>query len=164
MPLQSLLNEIDSKILLFSYENINRTTENISPESINDDLRTFVVTKGEYILWELNKRKLQKEEILLRSWMFTSKENVSFIVNFTSDDQIMVSSVFGEEHHYGQWFLENGILKIIFDYKTLSYDITVIANNSESIHSALQIRGDKCTELLKIAPLRHAIEGSSLSL
>lgn len=163
MPLQSLLNEIDSKILLFSHENKNTKKEQALPETMNDDFRTFIMTNGEYILWELNKRKLKKQEILLRSWIFTSKDNVSFVVKFTSEDHIIVSSVFGEENHYGQWFLENGILKINFNYKAQSYDITVIANNSESIHSALQIRGDKCTELLKIAPLRQAIEGSSLS-
>ncbi len=163
MALKSLLTDLDRKIILFSYENQQKKRQPISVDLINDDLRTFVLTEGEYILWELNKRKLHKNEIISRSWLLNSEQNSSFIVNFTSNGMLTVANIFHHAQHSGSWELENGILKIRFDYDQSSYDITVIASNSKPVHSALQIREDKCVELLRIAPLRRPMEGSSLN-
>lgn len=163
MALASLLTDLDRKIILFSYENQKKKLQPISIDLINDDLRTFVVREGNYILWELNKRKFHKNEIISRSWMLNSEQNTSFIVNFKRFGILSVSNIFHQRKHCGSWKLENGLLKIRFDYHESSYDITVVASNSEPVHSALQERENNCTELLRTAPLRRSMEGKSLN-
>lgn len=163
MPIRSLLTELDRKIILFSYENTNKETSPIFVERIDDDLRLFVITEGDYILWELNKRKLDEREIIHRTWVLSSQYNHSFVVRFTNDKRLSVTNLFSEKKHFGEWALENGILKIAFFYQEIQYNITVIANNSGSVHSALQINENLDTELLRIAPLRHAKEGAQLA-
>ena len=162
MPIRSLLTELDRKIILFSYENTNKATQPIFVGGIDDDLRTFVITEGDYILWQLNKRKLDEREIIHRTWLLNSQYSHSFVVNFTSDKKLSVKNLFSEKKHVGEWGLENGILKIAFYYQEVQYNITVIANNCGTVHSGLQINENLDTELLRIAPLRHATEGAQL--
>lgn len=163
MPIQTLLSELDRKIILFSYENSRSETQPISIEGINDDLRTFVITEGEYILWELNKRKLDESEIVTRSWVLNSQNSHSFLVNFNENKTLTVKNLFSDLDCVGDWLLENGILKIAFYYQETEYNITVIANNCELVHSALQINEKFESELLRIVPLRQSRKGSSIS-
>lgn len=163
MPIHSLLTELDRKIILFSYENTKSVTQPISVEGIDDDLRTFVVTEGDYILWELNKRKLDENEIVSRTWVINSQKSHSFVVDFSVDKKLSVTNLFSKIKCYGEWLLENGILKIEFYYQEIEYNITVIANNCESVHSAIQINKNCESELLRIAPLRQATAGNSIS-
>jgi hypothetical protein len=129
---------------------------------MNDEYRAFIITEGEYILWELQKRKLTEAEIIAHSWVVTSVKNISLVFDFKKNNQLTVKSLFDQLQCIGQWQLEHGILKVRFDYEGHSYDINIIANNNRSIHSAIQIVDNKSSELLKVAPISDAKYGKAL--
>lgn len=162
MPIYSLLSELDRKVILFTYEKQQRTKKNLSSSLSNEEYRAFIITEGEYILWELQKRKLTKAEIISHSWLITSIKNISLVFNFQEDNYLTVDNLFDEEQCSGQWKLEHGILKVRFKYHEHAYDINIIANNNRSIHSALQIIDDENVDLLKVAPISHARGGKAL--
>jgi hypothetical protein len=127
MPLYSLLTESDRKMILFSYEKKSKSNLLIFSALFNDESRAYILTEGEYILWELEKRKLTKKEVIAHSWLITSKNNYSLLLCFQDGNQLNVSSLFDNESYSGDWLLENGILKIHFNYQDHDYDIDVIA-------------------------------------
>jgi len=163
MPLLPLLSELDRKIILFYYEKRDGEIIPISDDGFNEDQRSFVVTEGEYILWELNKRKFTEDEVIHSSWLITCKGNQSFMLCFEADHKLMVSNLFSENRYEGEWHLENGILKVSFHYGSHTYDISMIGNNNQAIHSALQIKDNSLTSVLKVAPLSQAREGVALA-
>lgn len=162
MPLYSLLSELDRKVILFSYEKPAKNRDPLSLDGINDEYRSFIMTEGEYILWELEKRKLSESEIITHSWLVTSKDNLSLLLQFKENSHLDISSLFDDEYYTGHWNLDHGILKVRFIYQEHDYDISIIANNNRSIHSALQIVDGRSTQLLKVVPLSHAKYGKSL--
>lgn len=162
MPLYSLLSELDRKVILFTYEKSAEKRALVPFGVINDEYRSFIVTKGEYILWELEKRKLTESEIITHSWLVTSKDNISLLLQFKENNHLNISSLFDDKYYHGHWDLEHGILKVCFIYQDHGYDISIIANNNCSIHSALQIVDDSSTQLLKVVPLSHAKYGKAL--
>ncbi len=163
MPINTLLSEIDRKVILFTFEKRAQNKSQLPFSILSDEYRTFIVTEGEYILWELEKRKLQEREVIAHSWMVTSKNNVSLVFKFEKNNQLQIQSLFSDSHHSGRWLIEHGILKVQFDSDGHSYDISIIANNNRSIHSALQIRDDYNVNLLKVVPVSHAKYGKPLS-
>jgi hypothetical protein len=84
-------------------------------------------------------------------------------LKFEKNNCLQIQNLFSESHHTGHWFLEHGILKVQFDYDGHSYDISIIANNNRSIHSAIQIIDDYHVDLLKVVPVSHAKYGKSLN-
>lgn len=163
MPIYSLLSELDRKVILFTYEKQQqRNKQVVTSEMMNEEYRAFIITEGEYILWELEKRKLTKTEIMTHAWLITSVKNISLVFNFKDKSLVTINSLFDEEECRGQWKLEHGILKVRFKYNEHGYDINIIANNRRSIHSALQIVDNESVDLLKVAPISHARAGSAL--
>ena len=79
MALYSLLSEIDRKVILFTHEKKYRGSKALANDLTQDEYRAFIITEGDYILWELQKRKLSKAEIIAHSWVVTSKNNKSLI-------------------------------------------------------------------------------------
>jgi len=132
------------------------------PNLLSEEYRAFIITEGEYILWELKKRKLIEGEIVGQAWMVTSTQNISLMFHFKENNQLTVSNMFEEQECVGIWQLEHGILKVRFVYMGHGYDISIIANNNRSIHSALQIVDNKSAELLKLAPILDAKHGKAL--
>ncbi|WP_019614491.1 hypothetical protein [Psychromonas ossibalaenae] len=162
MPLYSLLSELDRKVILFTYEKRDDSKSPMPFGVLNDEYRSFIMTEGEYILWELEKRKLTVAEVVAHSWLVTSKDNISLVFQFQENNHLKISSLFDDEDYDGHWQLEHGILKVRFIYKNHAYDINIIANNNRSIHSALQIIDDARVEILKVVPLSHAKYGKAL--
>jgi hypothetical protein len=162
MPIYSLLSELDRKVILFSYEQPHKSQKLLPNGVLNEEYRAFIITEGEYILWELEKRKLIKTEIVAHAWLVTSIKNHSLVFNFQDNCQLTVNSLFDDEQCDGHWKLEHGILKVRFEYKHHAYDINIIANNNRSIHSALQIIDNQNVDLLKVAPISHARYGKAL--
>jgi len=130
--------------------------------AMNEEYRAFITTEGEYILWELNKRKLTEAEVVAHAWMVTSTTNHSLVFSFKENKQLIISSLFDEQECVGLWQLEHGIVKVRFVYQGHGYDINIIANNNRAIHSALQIVDNKHAELLRLAPILHAKQGKAL--
>lgn len=169
MPLYSLLSELDRKVILFTYEQQKKHKSRLPSHLMNEEYRAFIITEGEYILWELEKRKLTESEVLAHAWLATSKKNISLVFHFQTNSHLHISSLFDNEHldtelSDGHWQLENGILKVRFVYQQHGYDINIIANNNRSIHSALQIIDNNSAELLKVAPISHAKYGKALEI
>ncbi|PKF63842.1 hypothetical protein CW745_03115 [Psychromonas sp. psych-6C06] len=162
MPIYSLLSELDRKVILFTHEKRQRDKKPIPNGALNEEFRAFIVTEGEYILWELEKRKLTEAEVVAHAWLVTSANNISLVFDFKKNNQLSVSSLFDDEHCIGVWQLEHGILKVCFEYHGHSYDINIIANNNRSIHSALQIIDNESAELLKVAPISDPKNGKAL--
>ena len=162
MPLYSLLTELDRKVILFTQEKKHQTQTSLPLSYLNEEYRAFIITEGEYILWELEKRKLTEAEVLAHIWMVTSIKNISLVFHFRDNNQLTISSLFDDQQCIGLWHLEHGILKVRFVYQGHAYDINIIANNNRSIHSALQIVDNKSAELLKLAPILHAKHGQGL--
>ena len=163
MPIYSLLSELDRKVILFTHERQKRRpTKSMPTNLLSEEYRAFIITEGEYILWELKKRKLTETEIIGQAWMVTSAKNVSLIFHFKEDNQLLISSIFEDQQCLGLWQLEHGIVKVRFVYQGHIHDISIIANNNRSIHSALQIVDNKSAELLKLAPILHAKHGKAL--
>lgn len=162
MPLYSLLTELDRKVILFTQEKLQQQQTSLPLSFLNEEYRTFIITEGEYILWELEKRKLTEAEVLAHPWMVTSIKNISLVFHFRDDKQLTISSLFEKQQCIGLWNLEHGIVKVRFVYQGHAYDINIIANNNQSIHSALQIVDNKSAELLKLAPILHATRGQGL--
>ncbi|PKG39606.1 hypothetical protein [Psychromonas sp. Urea-02u-13] len=162
MPIYSLLSELDRKVILFTYEQPKNSKKRLLNGLLNEEYRAFIITEGEYILWELEKRKLLEAEIIAHAWLVTSIKNDSLVFNFQDQHRLTVSSLFDDEQCDGQWKLEHGILKVRFEYQGQGYDINIIANNNRSIHSALQIIDNKSVDLLKVAPISHAKYGKAL--
>ena len=158
----SLLTELERKLILFTYEKQSKTNTLIPLDILGEEAQSYLVTEGEYILWELEKRKLIESEIIAHSWLITSKKNHSLLLRFNSDYRLVISSLFDNECYSGSWFLENGILKINFNYQEHDYSIDVIANNNRLIHSALQIIDDSSVDILKVVPVSHAKYGHAL--
>lgn len=158
----SLLTELERKLILFFYE--KRATKKlfIPCDLFNSEDQSFILTEGEYILWELEKRKLIETEIIGHSWLIASKDRYTLLLRFDSDSCLTISSLFDKELFHGRWFLENGILKIYFKYQKKDYAIDVIANNNCLIHSALQIIDDSSLDILKVIPISHAKYGHAL--
>ena len=163
MPIKTLLSDLDLKVILFTFEKRTQNKSQLLFSILNDEYLTYIVTEGEYILWELEKRKLQEAEVLAHSWMVTSNNNVSLVLKFNNNNCLQIQNLFSENYHTGHWFLERGILKVQFDYDAHSYDISIIAKNNRSIHSALQITDDYHVDLLKVVPVSHAKYGKSLN-
>lgn len=158
----SLLTESERKLILFSYEN-RFSNQEITPIYFNKiEDQSFIFTQGEYILWELEKRKLDSPEIISHSWLIASQHKKPLLLNFKSDSRLTITSLFISERFEGQWYLENGILKAYFNYQEHSYSLDVIANNNRLIHSALQIIDDTSLDILKVIPISHAKYGNSL--
>ncbi|WP_028865558.1 hypothetical protein [Psychromonas aquimarina] len=162
MPLYSLLSELDRKVILFTYEKRDDSKSPMHFGVLNDEYRSFIMTEGEYILWELEKRKLTVAEVVAHSWLVTSKDNISLVFQFQENNHLKISSLFDDEDYDGHWLLEHGILKVRFIYENHAYDINIIANNNQAIHSALQIIDDARVEVLKVVPLSHAKYGKAL--
>lgn len=162
MTLFPLLSELDRKVILFSHEKHKRDNNKFSSETMNEEYRAFIMTEGEYILWELQKRKLTEAEVIAHAWLVTSIKNISLVFDFEKNNQLTISSLFDSLQCKGHWELEHGILKVTFTYEGHSYDINIIANNNRCIHSALQIVDNKSSELLKVAPIIDAKYGKAL--
>ncbi|MCW8996199.1 MAG: hypothetical protein OQK77_10350 [Psychromonas sp.] len=162
MPLFSLLTEVDRKVILFTYEKKSKCKTRLPLDLFSDEFRSYILTEGEYILWELGKRKLTEAEVITHSWLITSKNNFSLLLRFQENHHLTISSLFDNECYTGHWRLEHGILKIDFNYHAHNYDIIVIANNNCSIHSALQILDDSSIDVLKVVPVSHAKYGNAL--
>jgi hypothetical protein len=162
MCLYSLLSEFDRKVILFTYEKRGGIQKLLPFDVFTEEDRSYILTEGEYILWELEKRKLLESEIIAHSWLVTSKNNTSLLLKFDNNNQLNISSLFDNDHYVGKWHLERGILKVYFNYQNHGYDINIIANNSRSIHSALQIIDDSWIDILKAVPLSHAKYGKAL--
>lgn len=163
MPLYSLLTELDRKVILFSYEKQSKNKTLLPLEVFNDEYRSYILTEGDYILWELGKRKLTKAEIISHSWLATSKKNISLLLSCNYDGQVKVNDMFSDGVCGGQWVLENGILKIHFNYQDQDYDISVIANNNRLVHSALQIIDSLSVDILKVLSVSQARHGKALT-
>ena len=162
MSLYSLLTELDRKVILFTYEKRSKSKTPLPLDLFSDESRSYILTEGEFILWELEKRKLTEREVIAHSWLITSKNNHSLLLDFQDDNYLTISSLFDNECCEGQWRLENGILKVNFNYQDHEYDIDVIANNNRSVHSGLQILDDSSVDILKVVPVSHAKYGTSL--
>jgi hypothetical protein len=159
----SLLTESDRKVILFTYENHTKNKISIPVNFLSDEERSYILTEGEYILWELEKRKLTRSEVIAHSWLITSKKNHTLLFRFLDDSSMTISSLFDNESGKGSWFLEHGILKINFKYQNHDYALDVIANNNRMIHSALQIVDDTSIDILKVVPVSHAKYGNALN-
>lgn len=162
MQLYTLLSELDRKVILFTYEKRNIGKKSVCVDLLNEDFRSFIVTEGEYILWELEKRKLTEVEVIAHSWLVTSKDNLSLLLQFENNNCLTITSIFNKENYKGHWKLEHGILKVYFNYHEHEYDINIIANNNSSVHSALQILDETRVDILKVAPLSQARFGKAL--
>jgi hypothetical protein len=162
MPQYSLLSELERKVILFNYEKRGQKNSLLSFARLSDDDRSFISTEGDYILWELSKRKLLVEEVISHSWIIMSKQNSPLILKFNHKNHLQAGSLFEDKTVDGIWNLEGGILSIFFRYEQRSYYIDIIANNKRSIHSALQITDEQSIELLKVIPLCNAKYGTSL--
>ena len=162
MPLYSLLTELDRKVILFTYEKRSKSITPLPVDLFSDESRSYILTEGEYILWELEKRKLTEVEVIAHSWLITSKNNLSLLLRFQENKYLTISSLFDSECYEGHWLLEHGILKVHFNYQNHDYDINIIANNNRSVHSALQIIDDSSVDILKVVPVSHAKYGNAL--
>lgn len=162
MPLTSLLTALDRKMILFSYEKKTKSEFPVFSRYLNDEFRSYILTEGEYILWELEKRKLTEREVIAHSWLITSKDNHSLLLCFKDESSLNISSLFDNESYCGSWLLKDGILKIQFNYKEHDYDIDVIANNNQSVHSAIQVIDDLSVDILKVVPVSQARYGNAL--
>ena len=149
-------------MILFTYEKKGTSQKLLPFAPLTDEYCSFILTEGEYILWELEKRKLTEAEIVAHSWLVSSKKNCSLVLKFQENNHLNISSLFDNEHYVGHWLLEHGILKVYFNYQDHDYDINIIANNNRSIHSALQIIDDASVDILKVVPLSHAKYGKAL--
>lgn len=158
----SLLSELERKVILFNYEKRGQKNSSLSFARLSDDDRAFISTEGDFILWELGKRKLLADEVISHSWIIMSKQNMPLVLQFKENNYLKVGSLFDEKIFDGVWSLERGILRIFFNYENNRFNIDVIANNKRSIHSALQITDDHSVELLKVIPLCNAKYGTSL--
>ena len=129
MPIYSLLNFIDRKVILFAYEqnyfqqnwNKKRLFGEVLGDVLNEEYRTFIITEGEYILWELAKRQLREAEIISRAWFVTSMKNNSFIFYFQESNRLIIKSLFDDEQCDGYWALDHGILTVAFQYHQQNY-------------------------------------------
>lgn len=162
MPQYSSLTESDRKMILFAYENSSKGKKQLPLDLFSDESRAYITTEGDYILWELEKRKLTEKEVVAHSWLITSKNNLSLLLCFKGDNYLTISNLFDEQYHPGAWRLENGILKVNFNYQGHDYDIDIIANNNHSVHSALQVVDDSSVDILKVLPVSHAKYGNAL--
>jgi hypothetical protein len=162
MPQYSLLSELERKVILFNYEKRGQKNSLLSFARLSDDDRSFISTEGDYILWELGKRKLEADEVISHSWIIMSKQNLPLILKFNENNYLQVGGLFEEKTVDGVWNLEGGILSIFFRFEQRSHYIDIIANNKRSIHSALQITDEHSVELLKVIPLCNAKYGTSL--
>lgn len=162
MPMYSLLSELDRKVILFTHEKQHKKQSSVPPELLSEEYRAFIITEGEYILWELEKRKLTEAEVIAQAWMVTSTKSTSLVFHFQENNQLTISSIFEQQECVGIWQLEHGIVKVGFIYQGHAYDISIIANNNRSIHSALQIVDNKSAELLKLAPILQPTNGTAL--
>jgi hypothetical protein len=162
MPQYSLLSELERKVILFNYEKRGQKNSLLSFARLSDDDRSFISTEGDYILWELGKRKLEADEVISHSWIIMSKQNLPWILKFNDHNHLQIGSLFDDTTVDGLWNLDGGILSIFFRYEQRSYYIDIIANNKRAIHSALQIIDDHSVEFLKVIPLRNAKYGRSL--
>ncbi|WP_354624458.1 hypothetical protein [Psychromonas sp. MME2] len=162
MLLFPLLSDLDCKVILFTYEKRFINKKSLSLDLLDDDFRSFIITEGDYILWELEKRKLTETEVVAHSWLVTSQKNQSILLKFEENNCLYITSVFDKEDYHGHWKLEHGILKVYFNYHEHKYDINIIANNNSAIHSALQIVDEANVDVLKVAPLSQARYGKAL--
>lgn len=162
MPLYTLLSELDRKVILFTYEKRDKCKTPLPFAMLSDEYRSFIVTEGSYILWELEKRKLAESEVVAHSWLITSKNNISLLLHFQENNKLELSSLFDNQYYTGDWQLDNGILKVYFNYQNRDYDINIIANNNRLIHSALQIIDDSSVDIVKVLPLSRAKYGKAL--
>ncbi|MFT6926798.1 MAG: hypothetical protein ACJAZP_002418 [Psychromonas sp.] len=158
----SLISELERKVILFNYEKRGQKHSLLSFARLSDDDRSFISTEGDFILWEMGKRKLLADEVISHSWIIMSKQNMPLVLQFQENNYLKVGSLFEETIFDGVWSLDRGILRICFRYEQRSYDIDIIANNKRCIHSALQITDDHNVELLKVIPLCNAKYGTSL--
>ena len=158
----SRLTESELKLILFAYEKDceNKIVLRVDPN--DDENYSYVSKKGEYILWELEKRKLTEKEILEHAWLLTSQETHSLLLSFGNKNCLTISSLFNQECYSGSWCLENGILKMFFSYREHDYSIDAIANNNRLIHSAVQIIDGFSIDVLKVVPVSHAKYGHAL--
>jgi len=163
MPLYSLLSELDRKVILFTYEKRDKRETPLPFGVLTEEYRSFIVTEGSYILWELEKRKLTEAEIVAHSWLITSKKSASLLLRFQENNRLEISCLFDNEYYRGKWQLDNGILKVYFNYQNRDYDINIIANNNRLIHSALQITDDSSVHIVKVLPLSRAKYGKALT-
>ena len=159
----SLLTELDRKVILFNYEQSAATNDETLLSVLDEDARSYIVRKGEYILWELEKRKLTESEVLSHSWLITSEYNTSLLLNFQNNNYLTISNLFSNDTYRGHWLIENGILMIYFRYENHNYDINIIASNNRPIHSAIQVIDNDSINVLKAVPLRNAKFGRALN-
>ncbi|WP_372881519.1 hypothetical protein [Psychromonas sp.] len=162
MTQYSRLSALERKIILFNYEKNGAQNITLPFTELSDEDRSFITTEGSFILWELEKRKLQGHEVVAHSWIILAKDNMSLLLHFQENNILQIGELFDHQYVDGVWFLDNGILVLEFVYQQHHYDINIIANNNRLIHSALQIIDNESIEFLKVIPLSHAKYGKSL--
>lgn len=162
MNLKKSLCEIDKKLFLYFYEVKSKTVSLFSLLSIDDETLAYIKTQGEYKIWELQKRKFFKEEVLSHFWLATSDNKISFVFHFKQFHELRVTRLFNDDISIGKWYLKDGILRVFFKVGEDLYEIYIIANNDMPIHSALQSTNALKFEYLKIAPISFAKKGMEL--
>ncbi len=146
--------DIDKKIMLFGRETEGKRSRFWSSDGpFDDETRSYIATKGEFVLWEQSKREFTLSEVLERNWVKTCPAGYVTTLQFRDDGTLTDTTLFEGVELNGYWCLETGILKTKILGAKHTYEFDVLANETEHIHSAVEFEDGKLHSYLKLIPV-----------
>ncbi len=146
--------ELDKKILLYSREVEGHTSPFWNTRSpFDEELKTFVTTKGEYVLWLQSKRSLTHEEMINTVWVKTNPSGYTTEMHFYANGTLRDIALFDRATLAGKWHMDNGVVKVSIKADKHLYEFDIVGNDESGMHSAVEFEDGVLSSYLKIFKL-----------
>lgn len=147
--------EVDKEILLFGREVEGRSsTFWNSQQPFTDEDISYVKTKGEFVLWQQGKRAFSAEEVLTNKWIKTNPGGHTTQLYFYPDGTLQDVSLFDGVTLSGHWHLNEGKIAVTIEGQFHHYTFDIVANDDDSIHSAVEFEDGSLSTYLKVFCIR----------
>ena len=127
------ITETDKLILLYQLETHGR----MYPEGVvasSDEQTRFILTSGEFVLWQASKRDFCYPEIADSHWLETTyRGQIAKLDCLQSHDAVLCPLTFSSSYN-GQWHIHNGLLRMNLTSPRHQLELFSIANIQGNIH------------------------------
>ncbi|MCE2595735.1 hypothetical protein K6Y31_13020 [Motilimonas cestriensis] len=143
--------ELDKKILLYSREVEGHTSpfwNTCSP--FDEELKSYVSTKGEYVLWLQSKRPLVEQEIVNTVWVKTNPSGYTTEMHFYANGTLRDIALFDRATLTGRWTLNKGVVNVAIQADKHLYEFDIVGSDDNGIHSAVEFEDGVLSSYLKL--------------
>lgn len=143
--------ELDKKILLFSREVEGHTSPFWNARTpFDEELKTYISTKGEYVLWLQGKRSLSEHEIVNAVWVKTNPSGYTTEMHFYANGTLRDIALFDRAALSGYWKINNGAVSVAIKADRHTYEFDIVGSDENGMHSAVEFEDGILSSYLKL--------------